>query len=257
VPIGPRWPPPRAAGSERANQDGVGEAASAAAGASWSPARVTGVLASVHLIYLIAAVPLAIAVLIAAVVWRGATRERAGRSLRHRLESTDPEARKATLDYVNDEVLANYAGVLLALLERETDPDVLDALAAAIARSKWEPTDDPDLVALRRWVAGSQARPTSSSPQPVATGLGDAGTPVASTNGRHKGASTAPGGDDKEMAPVASSDAEVGGLVDRVREVLGDVERVELVSIDGQLLTSWSVTDRAGGRSPGDDAYAP
>jgi hypothetical protein len=60
-------------------------------------------------------------------------------------------------------VLARNARILFDLLEREQDLDVLDALAAAVARSRWEPTDDGALIQLRKWVAGGHSRTTASS----------------------------------------------------------------------------------------------
>jgi hypothetical protein len=235
-----------------------------------SPVHVTatavGVLAGVRLgtgaIYLIAAVPLVIAALIASVIWRSAKRERLSRALRSRLESPNPQTRREALDKVTDEVLSIHAVMLSELLVRETDPDVLEALAAAVARSKWEPTDDAALVELRRWVAGGETPTTSSSngvapPQerspaapagsaaapgvavadvPVEPAAGGAATPSAgtSTNGRESVPSPA-------SPDVAEHGDGLGDLVEKVREVLGDgVERVEMVSIEGELLTSWS-----------------
>jgi hypothetical protein len=238
---------------------------------------VVGTLAGVRVgtgaIYLIAAVPLVIAALIASVIWRSAKRERASQALRSRLESPNPQTRRDALDKVTDEMLSIHSVMLSALLARESDPDVLDALAAAIARSKWEPTDDAALSQLRRWVAGGQARTTNSSPSTPATPSSvmdrqpvppapapatvvpraddaaprevtvPAAWPSASPNGREGPASVPP------LEPPGHDDA-MRDLVHKVREVLGDVERVELVSIDGELLTSWSSSQRAKGDEP-------
>ncbi len=235
---------------------------------------VVGTLAGIRIgtgaIYLIAAVPLVIAALIASVIWRSAKRERASQALRSRLESPNPQTRRDALDKVTDEMLSIHSVMLCELLARESDPDVLDALAAAIARSKWEPTDDDALSQLRRWVAGAQARTTSSSPSTPATPSSvtdrqpvppapapvivaphaDVGPrevtvppvwPSASPNGREGSASVPP------LEPPGHDDA-MRDLVHKVREVLGDVERVELVSIDGELLTSWSSSPRTEGK---------
>jgi len=238
---------------------------------------VVGTLAGIRIgtgaIYLIAAVPLVIAALIASVIWRSAKRERASQALRSRLESPNPQTRRDALDKVTDEMLSIHSVMLCELLARESDPDVLDALAAAIARSKWEPTDDAALNQLRRWVAGDQARTTSSSPstpatpssvtdsQPVppapapaivAPRADDAAPrevtvpvawPSASPNGQEGTASVPP------LEPPGHDDA-MRDLVHKVRAVLGDVERVELVSIDGELLTSWSSSQRTKGDEP-------
>jgi hypothetical protein len=240
----------------------------------------TGVLAGVRLstasIYLIAAVPLVIAALIASVIWRSAKRERVSRALRSRLESPNPKTRREALDMVTDEVLSEHGELLCELLTHETDHDVLDALAAAVARSKWEPTDDEAILQLRRWVAGGQVRTTKSSGTAAApadevvvttptwpavapseraatsspTPFGVPVAAAASANGRESQPSERPVG-----TPVRSGDAT--DLVHKVREVLGDgVERVELVSIDGELLESWSSAQHAHADAPpaGEDA---
>jgi hypothetical protein len=246
-----------------------------------------GALAGVRLgtgaIYLISVVPLVIAALIASVIWRSAKRERVSRGLRSRLESPNPQRRRDALDEVTDEVLSMHSVMLCELLARESDHDVLDALAAALARSKWEPTEDAALMQLRRWVAGGKVLATSSptsvftpasatttstiergetppsappevvpraapaavpDPEPLAASpvVGAARWPSTSANDREQQAGVVAAG-------VPEPGADLHDLVHKVRAVLGEgVERVELVSIDGELLTSWS----SGQRSPGD-----
>jgi hypothetical protein len=230
-----------------------------------------GALAGVRLgtgaIYLIAAVPLVIAAMIASVIWRSAKRDRVSRALRSRLESPNPKTRRDALDKVTDEVLATHSVMLAELLGRESDPDVLDALAAAVARSKWEPTDEASVLQLRRWVAGGQVRTTSSSggarpseasaetrasaseqPAPPLAAV-DVVPEAAAVPPAPTPASTSPNGGEaltSKPAPATVPSSDLGDLVHRVREVLGEgVERVELVSIDGELLTSWSSAQRA------------
>jgi hypothetical protein len=218
---------------------------------------IAGVRLSTGAIYLIASIPLVIAALIASVIWRSAKRERASRALRSRLESPNPQTRRDAIDAVTDDVLEEHAEMLCELLDTESNDDVLDALAAAVARSKWEPTDDAGVLRLRRWVAGGKVRSTSSSSavasapvanadatearqpkpvpadSPVPVQAAAATAPSASTNGRESPPS--------EPGSVPAPVGDPAELVDRVREVLGDgVERVELVSIDGELLASWS-----------------
>jgi hypothetical protein len=246
---------------------------------------VFGTLAGVRLgtgaIYLIAAVPLVIAALIAWVIWRSAKRERASRALRSRLESPNPQTRRDALDKVTDEMLSIHSVMLCELLARESDPDVLDALAAAIAGSKWEPTDDAALMQLRRWVAGGQIRTTSSSPSSPAMAPATPEAPSAATASQPAPPAPAPASDPPRAAVIAprevttpaawpststngregtssvppletpGHDDAVTDLVHKVRAVLGDdVERVEMVSIDGELLTSWSSGQRAEGEEP-------
>lgn len=116
-----------------------------------------------YLVYVYSAIPFVAAIVVALLVWRASRKERAKRELAYHLASVDPKERRRALDAVTDEQLDRNAGVLRELLDREQDPDVLDALAAAVARSRWEPSANDDLVALRRWVAGSHTRTTSSS----------------------------------------------------------------------------------------------
>lgn len=132
-----------------------------------------------NLVYAIAAVPLAIAVIVALIVWRSARRERARRALSLRLANSDPRERRKVLDSIDDDVLARNSAVLFDLLGREHDPDVLDALAAAVARSRWEPTDDRHLIELRRWVAGSHTRTTASTTTATVTSTELATAPAA------------------------------------------------------------------------------
>lgn len=194
-------------------------------------------------IYLAAAVPLLVAVGVSVAVWRSARRERVLRALRTELASRDPAVRKAALGATTDELLAAHAELYCDLLAREDDPDVLDALAAAVARSRWEPSDDLALVELRRWVAGGHARATRSS-EPSIDAAADQPTPEPAAPAASRSATA-------EVAPPAGvpvapggtrpSDAELDELVPRVRELLGDaLERLELVSIDGEVLKQWS-----------------
>ncbi len=197
-------------------------------------------------IYLAAAVPLLVAVGVSIAVWRSAKRERVLRVLRTELASRDPAVRKAALEATTDELLASHAEVYCDLLAREDDPEVLDALAAAVARSRWEPSDDLALVELRRWVAGGHARATRSSDGPTEGEAGlvardraapaPAGAPAASSVPTRATTPAVPPG-------PRPSDAELDELVPRVRELLGDaLERLELVSIDGEVLKQWSST---------------
>ncbi len=116
-----------------------------------------------NLVYILVAIPFVVAVIVAVVVWRSARRERSRKDFQLLLGDPDPLARRRALDAVTDDVLARNSKALLAFVSTEPDPDVLDAVAAAVARSRWEPTQDRDLVELRRWVAGGHAKATASS----------------------------------------------------------------------------------------------
>ena len=179
-----------------------------------------------HAVYLVAAIPLVIAVVVSIIVWRSARKERAAVSLRTALASDDPSALRRAR---GADAIGPNAPLLCELVERERDPDVLDALAAAVARSRWEPTDDPALLELRRFVAGGTARATrSSAREPTPVGARAAGQPAAD---------------------------ELADLVPKVNALLdGRLEHLELVSIDGEVLTSWTAdrpaTEGSGGQSP-------
>jgi hypothetical protein len=208
-----------------------------------------------HAIYLLAAIPLLIAIVVAIVVWRNAARERGSRALWTNLANPDPRARRGALDALSDDALDFNAPLLCELLKFEQDPDVLDALAAAVARSKWEPTTDPSLLALRRWVAGGHTRATRSSWDPGP--IDDAEAPVvpatavaASTISASAPLAPAPVEDEDQAAVAAPrgevaadvpSAEELAALLPKVRALLGeDLDRLELVSIDGEVLTAWS-----------------
>lgn len=207
-----------------------------------------------HAIYLVAAIPLVVAIVVAILVWRNARRERTSRALWTNLANPDPRARRAALDDLADDAIDYNAPLLCELLKFEHDPDVLDALAAAVARSKWEPTTDPSLLELRRWVAGGQARATTSSRAPgpvdevrVPPGVEPASAAAATavaTIAEPRAEDAPHGGAAAPAAPVApasSDDDDLADLVPKVRAVLGeDLTRLELVSIDGEVLATWS-----------------
>jgi hypothetical protein len=250
-----------------------------------------------HAIYLVAAIPLLVAIAVAVLVWRTARQERSSRTLWTSLADPSPTVRRGALDALTDDTMEHNAPLLCELLAVEDDPDVLDALAAAVARSRWEPTADTALLELRRWVAGGQTRSTRSSrePAPARTdpwaGVSSA-TPVEPTPPaaepepapRREPVPTPAAAPAPATAPaaaaafaaasVSSSDPpvddgahvadglgtatqtararsstqagepsaeELQDLVPKVRAVLGDdLEHLELVSIDGTVLTTWS-----------------
>lgn len=214
-----------------------------------------------HAIYLVAAIPLLLAIGVAILVWRNARTERGSRQLWTSLADRSPTVRRGALDALSDDALVYNAPLLCELLTTEQDPDVLDALAAAVARSKWEPTTDPALQELRRWVAGGHARTTRSSREPSTPVPGAAqdapaaiapdltGEPTPRTPRAPVDAREAPSRGGRETATAAAagaldngmSTAELDELVPKVRAVLGeDLERLELVSIEGKVLARWS-----------------
>lgn len=235
--------------------------------------------------YVWAALPLVVAVIIAFIVWRSARKERSRRRLREELASPSAAVRRQTLEQVDDDALARNAALLCEFLESERDPDVLDALAAAVARSRWEPTDDGNIVELRRWVAGRHAHlplvspvapvlPSADehtdaphdaparveAPEPAALDAADevhepappAGAESAGTGGVLVAQRTT------MLEPMAPVD--LAELVGKVRELLGEgLARMEFVSIDGEVLSTWHAPDATEATAPRDheDASRP
>jgi hypothetical protein len=223
-----------------------------------------------------AILPLVFAIVVAIAVWRSASHQRTKRDLHEGLTSPDPARRRVTLERVDEDQLARYAPMFVRLLESESDPEVLDALAAAVARSRWEPTDNGNLVELRRWVAGRHAHLPLDDAAPfgprragaadvgvgdedaASTGPDDAAADTGPTDGAGDGAADAravagPAVADRGHLASTSTSAttlveptteELAELVPNVREVLGDeLERLELVSIDGRVLATWSAPE--------------
>jgi hypothetical protein len=201
-----------------------------------------------HAIYLVAAIPLAVAIVVAILVWRSARRERGSRALWTSLANPDPRARRDALDALSEDALDYNAPLLCELLKFEHDPDVLDALAAAVARSKWEPTTDASLLELRRWVAGGHTRTTTSSHDPVPIDDDEEVAFAAVAAVPSPSDAAAPTPDSAPTAPPRGGSAadvptaqELAELLPKVRALLGDdLDRLELVSIDGEVLTRWS-----------------
>jgi hypothetical protein len=113
-----------------------------------------------------------VALLVGAAGWRSAARWRARRSVRLMLAAPDAPSRRAALDLVGDDGLSSYAAALVELVQREEDPIVLDAVADLVARTLWEPADQPRLVELRLWARGrllAQQAPESADLAPART----------------------------------------------------------------------------------------
>lgn len=110
---------------------------------------MTGILAGVQLVLFLVAV----VTLIGAVVWRQFQRHRTAVWFRARLHDADPDIRQqAILGWIRYG-LHRSAADLLALSERERDPEVLDTLADAVRARAWEPPSRPQITSLRRWGA--------------------------------------------------------------------------------------------------------
>jgi hypothetical protein len=69
------------------------------------------------------------------------------------LDDPDPVARRAAVGVIVQHGLSAIAGLLLDAIAKETDFTVLDAIAEAVARNQWEPSDRPHVFELRLWAA--------------------------------------------------------------------------------------------------------
>ncbi|GGK24629.1 hypothetical protein GCM10010124_16450 [Pilimelia terevasa] len=79
----------------------------------------------------------------------GARRER--NRVDYRLGHLGPQARANQIAALAAKGLGVHTATLLAVATHETDPVVLDALAAAVAARQWEPVTRPQVTALRLW----------------------------------------------------------------------------------------------------------
>jgi carbamoyl-phosphate synthase large subunit len=120
--------------------------------------------------------------LLTAAVWAARLKRDAVRQLRLAILDPDPSTRKAAVLVAAERGLEPFADLLVERVQAEHHPQVRRALAEAVARSQWEPSDSSELVDLRVWAQGelastapSQNPPTavtSSSPTPNASNLG-------------------------------------------------------------------------------------
>ena len=69
------------------------------------------------------------------------------------LVDRDRSRRLLGVERAEQEGVALHAAALSRAARRERDPVVADAIAAAVRRALWEPTQSPEVVALRRWAA--------------------------------------------------------------------------------------------------------
>jgi carbamoyl-phosphate synthase large subunit len=85
--------------------------------------------------------------------WRAMTTRRIRQQLISLLGSADPATRAATLPIVATEGIERFGSTLRRMSETETVPAVLDALAAAVNRTRATPARSSDLISLRLWAA--------------------------------------------------------------------------------------------------------
>lgn len=119
-----------------------------------------------------------VVMVLVAVCWRIARRHGVRARLEARLSDADPSRRRAAVEVATEQGLRLNAALLVALLDRETDTRVLDALAAGVLRSAWEPADRADLLRLRLW-AHEHRGTTPEEPVPNTGSVADAERTVA------------------------------------------------------------------------------
>lgn len=108
------------------------------------------------------------------------TRRREADRVDFRVGALEPHARATALRELVSDGLAVHAATLWAAAGHETDPEVLDALADAVAARQWEPTVNDKVGGIRlwarAWLAGRPGVPHVSdggpeAPQPSGDGL--------------------------------------------------------------------------------------
>lgn len=105
-----------------------------------------------------------IALIALAVAWRRHAHRSVRTTLAAALASPDPAERRAAVGVIAEHGVAANAELLLDHACNEEDPEVLAAIALAVARSQWEPLDNPTVVELRLWAQRFNAAWRSSQP---------------------------------------------------------------------------------------------
>jgi exosortase/archaeosortase family protein len=100
---------------------------------------------------------------------RLAARREAAR-IDYRLGHLHPAVRAAQVRALAADGLGVHTATLLAVATYDTDPEVLDALAASIAARQWEPVTSSRVAALRLWARGwSLSRVVEPGPRRITT----------------------------------------------------------------------------------------
>ncbi|GGK03178.1 hypothetical protein GCM10010123_36400 [Pilimelia anulata] len=110
--------------------------------------------------------------------WLGARRERS--RVDYRLGHLGPQARANRVAALAAKGLGVHTATLLAVASHETDPVVLDALAAAVAARQWEPVTRPQVTALRLWARAWIMRAPEPTP---GAGVGERTVAVTGAGG--------------------------------------------------------------------------
>ncbi|MBV8980080.1 MAG: ATP-grasp domain-containing protein [Acidimicrobiia bacterium] len=100
--------------------------------------------------------------LLTAAVWSLRIKREAVRQLRLALLDPEPSTRKSAVYVAAERGLAPFADLLVERAREEHNADVRRALAEAVARTQWEPSDTGELVELRVWAQSELSSATAS-----------------------------------------------------------------------------------------------
>ena len=114
---------------------------------------------------------------------RSVSRRLAGRRERGRIDyrigHLEPAARVEAVRRLAGRGLAAHTATLVAVATYETDTEVLDALADAVAARQWEPVSDRQIAALRLWARAWMMRaPDDDTPTGKLVAVTGAGGPA-------------------------------------------------------------------------------
>lgn len=98
------------------------------------------------------------------VAWWAGARLRERRELGNALRDPDPRRRREAVQRLGQRGIAAFADMVLASAASETDPTVLEAVAAAVTQSQWEPSYRRALVQLRMLVLERLGGAASGAP---------------------------------------------------------------------------------------------
>ncbi|MEV6343112.1 ATP-grasp domain-containing protein [Actinoplanes sp. NPDC051851] len=105
---------------------------------------------------------------------RRLAKRREQRRVDYRVGHENAARRAAIVRELAGKGLSVHTATLLAVASYETDPQVLDALAEAVAERQWEPLGSAEVTALRLWARAWLMR----APAGDTGSAGDAGSPV-------------------------------------------------------------------------------
>ena len=104
----------------------------------------------------IVGISVGVAALLVGLGWRQQRMQQSAERLERRLRGADPFERSSAVREAAALGLERSAGMILRTARSEHDPEVLEAIEAAVGSRLWEPVSTGDALELRRWVAARQ-----------------------------------------------------------------------------------------------------